>query len=840
MPFDPSTAKLSSGFDPSTAKPVEQPVGDVDTSTGLSFYERSMLAAMDNPDEKKAYLEKSYGPGSIKEGLDNKGNKVPYIVKDGKKIAIEGGGKFSGFMAGVAGSSPELAGAVSGAAEGGSLGSALGPWGTAGGLLGGAAIGAMSGHSVKESAKMASGTYQKDMSQGVSGYGKQAGAAIEGEMAGGVVGKGASKLIGGDWAKWLFDTSPESRETTGRLLDRGAIPSVKQSLPGARHLQRTEIIANAVSGPPKKQVAANIQYVDQRLKEVLVKSGMDESKASALAADISNPTSKHSVAELGEIVKKSTEAHKKSLEAIVDSHAQETHKAVDESLRQLEHVTLATKPGSLGVDIEAGLRTARSDFSKSMSSIYGRVDKMIGGKPIVSPDGIVREANRQLKLSKGVASTGEASELFNKLGIEVPSKDMTLAQAQRMRSILNERASSITLTPGIEQREIKLLAESVDRAIQGAALKPEAKSAISLLNKADAVYREGIRKFEETGVTKLIRDLKSGVSPDPSKIAQSVIVRGMEGRAQNIKYMVPNDVWRRVGGADFENMLASSRTIDANGREVIQGSKLLRELMNRGDKMLETVYGKKTSAELMEFARAVASKDGAVPIESLKNGSIKSALESFKTSQANLDQYLSKNFVKEFTNPTKDPDELIRWIVNPKNESKLLEASKHFGPNSPQMNAIREGALRDLGSKITLRALETEKSAALKEILSSYSERQQMLLFPNGLYHELSNVSKELEHLFPGKSGDQAMASLSAGAVLQQSLSQRLYHQAVYGVARHIIQSKPLIRYLALGLQEGGATRVATHEIMENMVRAEIQKGASADDVSHMSWGAEH
>lgn len=231
----------------------------------LPFTHQAILSMMDNKDERKAFLEQTYGKGSVSE--DSKG----LIVrgKDGKPLRAS-----SGFFASLVGDAPETVLGIAGAAEGGASGAIAGPVGAFVGAVGGAMAGAAGGKTLKEGAKAAAGMYRKSAGQYARTIAGAAEGGAEGEIGGKVIGGAVGKLTRGPLPSLFTGANAESRAMTERTLAGGARPPAQSTMPDARKLQRIAILADKISGPSKSIDRANKGYLFQSADKILTKAGL--------------------------------------------------------------------------------------------------------------------------------------------------------------------------------------------------------------------------------------------------------------------------------------------------------------------------------------------------------------------------------------------------------------------------------------------------------------------------------------------------------------------------------------------------------------------------------------
>ena len=222
----------------------------------VGFLDRSVLSSLDKDEERKVYLERKYGPGSV--ASDKKG-----------LVVTIGGKKFragTDIVSDVVSKAPELALGTAGAVAS----SAGGPVGT---VLG-AAGGAMAGKGIKEAVKSATGLQRQSTAEVAGSVVKEGIATGIGEGAGRAVMGAASRLSRGPLPSFFAGQTPESRAMTERVLGGGARPPAQSALPTARKIQRISILADKISGPSKSIDRANIGYLQDRADGILDRAGV--------------------------------------------------------------------------------------------------------------------------------------------------------------------------------------------------------------------------------------------------------------------------------------------------------------------------------------------------------------------------------------------------------------------------------------------------------------------------------------------------------------------------------------------------------------------------------------
>jgi len=437
-------------------------------------------------------------------------------------------------------------------------------------------------------------------------------------------------------------------------------------------------------------------------------------------------------------------------------------------------------------------------------------------------------ANRPAPGKPARAATLDADAmLLKEFGIDL-SKAMDgkipLADAQRFRSILREKAASNDLTPGVIKGDLSRLMTAFDASIDKAALNPAAAPAVKLLRQTNKWYGDNIAKFTDARINQLAKAADSGTPPNPEEIARLFIDPRNSARVSTLRKMVGEDTFRRVAIADWNRMVQGA-TDGATGQ--ITGIKLLRELGSRGD-MLDDIYGKETAGRMRRYAEGLAAIDGKVSAEAMSPGKMKATMEAMETAQKNLDAFMKDNYLSALSNPRVSPEAAYRWIVKPGRTDQLRKAWKLFPEGSPQRVGIQQQATKELAAQIeTLTDRGKGKvGGEIRDILNKYTAEQKEMLFPNGLAEDLNHISDKIEFVF-SKLSDESMAGMSAGSKLGLPIVDYLWTTAVKGVQRRIVQSPSVVRALSLGLK---LDTPATEQAIKLLVRDAIYEGVQDDD----------
>lgn len=835
---DPTTAPFNAnpkaGMTHATA-PKAQSLGqmlypEVDFDTGLPFLDQTHLAQVDNFDEKKAYLEKVYGKKNVEVAPAPDGKtSILVVTKDGKKIAADGGEALKGITADAVGSAPIWSSMGAGALGGAEAGSLFGPLGAGVGGLMGAAAGGMFGKTAVEGEKAVEGTYRKTPEEYASTMVDTAKTGAESELGGGLASKAISKVLRGPLPELITQTTPESRGLTERALAGGARPPAESTVPGAKKLAWTEALARKTVSGVRSQDAANSSYVANRMRSILEDSGVPPDQLEPLMRELEAGDAQVPTEEIGEHVKKRIQAHQEILEQNVQARLSSVNADIDKASRHLDTLTQRFNPGDLGVDVAEGIRQARTDFGTAMRKVYQKIDSLVGDQPLVDTSIPQREAAAQGRrlpktgqpaLQQETAALGQPASaddaaLYASLGLSPPTGGkVSFGDAQRFRTEFRMKADELSLTRDPRAGAAGKMADMWDYAIQASSKDPAAAPAVKLLNAADKAYSQGIKRFNDVTVKRLVKNMEAGLTPDPEEVARQIIQPGQEARVKEIRQLVGESTWKNVAGADYSRMIRAAT--DETGK--VDGSRFLEEIRTRRT-LMPVVYGDKLAGQIEELAKTIAARDDKIPVEALKPGAIQRTLESLKSAEAAQDRFMKENYLGLLGNPRRNPEAVYRWLVKPDNAAALREAVKLFGEGSPELSGLRQGALKELMSQAKMNYADGRGATALSDALAKYTPDQQKLLFPNGMDSDLNLLGKEIQFIMKTH-GDESKASFAAGAILALPFAARIPVQVGIGVVQTLLSQPTVIRYLALGLrQPPGPARAAARRMLENLVR---------------------
>lgn len=839
-PDPPQGYKVS----PSSGHGASAAYGEGEVNEGLSFADRAGIQAHDTTNETKLFLEKRYGKGSVSLEWGDGNTPRMFVMKEGKKIEVQK--ENMGFLSGAVADSPVIAGSILGSEAGAAAGRAGGwPGSLIGGIIGSAA-GAVAGYEAREGVKEVAGTRSKTWEQEKGQMKEQAIGGAVGEVGGRVVGR----ALRGEIPRFFTGVTDESKRLFDRAKAGGAIPHWATSGEDLKKLARIEVDATKVTGRYAKQFEANRKYVLSEVAQVLEKGGMPKPYIDATLKEIHNPTSAFSGREVGEMIQKAIQAQSEALETHVAENRAVADKLIDPALAEVKKLTQWSGPDAAVVEAKAS--GAWSSFKSAANDSYDKLHGALGGAKIV-PVGPIREAAQQIlsqlpkstntPVTKELGKLGEAEEqefaaqLEKEFGISLPVEgNISLKDAQRIRTVLRERGRATALQRNTTQGDHMYLSQATDDAIDLAANDPSVAPFVKSFRDINSWYKATRAKFDDATIQKLQKLTRTDAPPSPAQVVGLITSSGKASTVNQVRKIVGEGTWKQVQSQDLRTLLGRVSSRDESGAMTIDGMKLLNWLdKDKSGPMVEAVHGSAVAADLRELGKTLAVRGGKLPPEALAKGNVREALTAVKESEKKLDEYLHKNLLSELNHPTMPPEKAYNAILS--GESMTIAAVNLLKNDPVRLQALRQTALEQLARLSEMSAITDFGKNAMGEGLKQFTAKQQELLFPRGLAKDINELDKIIRFIYPGvKEG--TMASMHAGSILEKPIlgkgghitQGRWYIQATKAVARYVALNPTFMQYVLHGLPMT-TTRKIINGIVSGTARTDILEGMEPEQI---------
>ena len=342
------------------------------------------------------------------------------------------------------------------------------------------------------------------------------------------------------------------------------------------------------------------------------------------------------------------------------------------------------------------------------------------------------------------------------------------------------------------------------------------------MRKADETYSQGIRKYEDAQINQIVARARTGVMPDPSKVADMLLKPEESGRARAIKGMVGDRVWRRVAAEDWRNVMEAAKdpqTGEISARKIAQAIQAREK-----NGMLDLTYEPQIARDMRLYSRRLDARGGKIPSTALTPDNFAHKMGELEVLQQKQDNFLKGNYLSALSKPGPLADDAVNFVLKPGEETRLMEAQAFFGDTSPQMTSIRNQATKELlnSAVVTTQtgAGTTIEGEGIEKALRRFTPRQQEILFPGGLADDMRRLAKEIRFMFPAKQ-DQLGGALISGMIKNMPLPVRVPMMIYYEGLAWIFSQPGTVRALANGLKPGPGQE-ATRESIRMIFRASL------------------
>jgi hypothetical protein len=795
----------------------------IDYDTGAPIGTRVELQRASNPEEAKKVLEKSYGQD--KYGQDRFGQ---YWVQQGDKRVsvlpkgISGGIKNVG--TGMLASTYPMAGAVAG----GVLGEIAMP---AGGGIPGAMIGAAVGKGVEDMVKWAQGVFAQSTKETVTGMSNEA--AIAGVFQGaGPLLRGTGQAAKGALQK-VMGVTPATRQMAQDVSERSggaAKPPISSFAPGATALEYKRQMRNTLAGSDPAE-AGRIKYLTDRMDSVFEQEGVSPPEREKLINEIYDTSARTSASEAGEkVVSAAKDTHSALL-----NEAQQTRARVAADLAQSDTMLrqIAQAPPSTAADVSEAIRSSRRQFAKDMNDVYESIHNLTGQQPLVET-AIIQDAAKELVQVMPPNALPPLIQNWAKKG--APDK-ISFPQAHALRSTLREMSEVVDVSPlGQRTGNVRRMASAVNSAI-GNTADVVGQAAAVQLRAADKLYSDGIAKFNNTAINRIVRELRTGIVPEPNYVASLIMQEQNPQLAKTIFAMLPQNVQTNVIKADLNNLINQASRRGEDGVLRMDGASFMRALDDHKP-ILDAVYPPKSAAALRQHAMELAAFDGKVDVTGLKTPTaITNQLERAVGAARAADEFVKTNPLGALSTGTPmQVDRALARLTLPGSQATTEQAAKTLGVDSEAWKAVRKYAVQKLFSGSVRETASLAKTISGKDIsdtLNRYTKRQQELLFPGGMANDLRLLAKESKFLFPHSEkdfgGSLAAAAIKSGLWFNPySVYKYIRFQAMGYVADH----PKVLRFLTDEIRKGGVQSRSLKSVMGQWLTERALMGGPGRDQS--------
>ncbi|WP_187972483.1 hypothetical protein [Aquibium microcysteis] len=608
---------------------------------GAPIGERVYSSFLNTPEAQRLYLTKRYG----QEGqgwyrmADRFGNPTDRIVtraEDGTERLFNPPGIDLGDIAGMAGGVPDVVGAVGGAAASVPAYAA----GPAAGIPASAALSATGAQLVGESVGRMFPENRAAEPSIVSDVLPRAGGelttdAIIGLITGGGMHAGTA-LLSKARAPFAASASDpmavEYRAAADRLQRQGYDIAPLPSEGGAGgFIPRVEGLLEKLPGSSEKMRQyreSGDRAVDQYQRDLT--GGVDP-----------NAAGREAVAELGT-----------QRQNLVIDREQALGRA-DDMIDGNERALTARQGPEMSAEAagrrtRSGLDRSREQFRSEAKRLYDIARAAPGGMDPIVDMTQVRDQVKRIRDALPPSKDGGASSKFAPpglsrflTGVDEIAPQITIDQARQMRTLVSDAIEDKGLLPGVPERYLEQLRQSLSRAIDGSVATAGSPELRSALRDANTYYAKNIDRFSRKGVVELYRDPTNlGYVEDNRIVERMLSGRGNPGVIRETRDLMgaQSPEWASTRRNAVEQILGTGRSETLYGRRLVNANGLVSELNRLDDETVRELFGVKDATQLRNLAADVSNRSKYLDADALSAQGTPNILGQLRAAAAADDQ----------------------------------------------------------------------------------------------------------------------------------------------------------------------------------------------------------
>ena len=320
-----------------------------------------------------------------------------------------------------------------------------------------------------------------------------------------------------------------------------------------------------------------------------------------------------------------------------DPLQEQNQKALNAELQSLKQAAGPRAKGqmALGEQIKADIQRSRQALARWSNSLYGEIETMTGGNPVVNTRLLkaraqeIRDAlpRREItetvpgEVSPIVGATGQPIETaapktltrqgapvltsaearLELDGISQLPEQVTIGQMQRMSQRLWDMIDNNTLVPGISSRDARLMWKASRKSLLDI-VETAPKETRGLLQAANTQYANQIKQFDDALINRIVRDPKYAGAIEPERVVGAVFRKGEGAKVNRVMRLLPEGTKANIRRSAMEDILRSAigRTDDPLV-DIFTGKNFMNTLDGYGRETLNAMFGRDLTNRLYRF-----------------------------------------------------------------------------------------------------------------------------------------------------------------------------------------------------------------------------------------------
>lgn len=646
-------------------------------------------------------------------------------------------------------------------------------------------------------------------------------------------------------ARWILGTPLEEAQQASRISEAGGRTPPSAVFHEAPYLSKIEEF-DAVFRQQNVLAEANEKYYNQEVRKIAespeIGASIDQiltqaekkvssERAGHLSIAAAQKDLAHDDAQIVNAVNDVRDIAKGQIEAMGGRQAvseafqhrlnvlNAAHKTADESAKHYinaqvsrlhEKIDEALAMTKKGEDPSAALRATAAEFKLWEKGVRQRASKnytdarAAAGGAKLDVSSLSDDAAAFLQSMPEMMRSKYPSEIRD-LERLAGSKEMEFDEVHKLRSWFRHGIDYNDMTPDMRTGALKLFEKKINTLLHDTEARPELKTAVEMLDRADAFYKQEIPFFNDEMITGVINALKSGVGANPEALAKILFDPNRTAALRRVRSIVGENLWNAVQSAHVNDMLMKSRTID--GR--IDATKFAQFVHDDvKNNLISTAYTPQVARQVTAIAQDVAKLEGKLPITFNEGDTLTTLMNRTKAAKEAAEKFAENDPLKAFDQEMKNLDKELQgkqkqmaqarkqaplsFLEDPKmshmavkaadkilgSQDLIMAAADKFGRDSIEFNALRQVYTvrffqRAFGRTAGMRAeLGGEKGM---------TEEVQALMFPGVTRGQMLQIVHDMEFLFGGRGGDVGGAMAAAARVLNPTAHLPLPKLGLFG-----------------------------------------------------------
>jgi len=366
-----------------------------------------------------------------------------------------------------------------------------------------------------------------------------------------------------------------------------------------------------------------------------------------------------------------------------------------------------------GQQTRAGLERARGEFQNEARRLYDAARNAPGGRDAIVDMAPVREQVDRIRAALPPSAAGGPSAEFAPQGltrllggVDDIADTMTLDQARQMRTLVSDAIDDRNLLPGVPERYLNELRQSLTRAIDGSVDRVQDPALRDALYAANTYYRENVDRFSRKGVAEAYRpDTSAGFVEDNNLVARLLSGRGKPGVIRETRDLMGADSpeWAATRRNAIEQILDTGRDQTRSGRRVVNVDGLVAKLNAIDDEAVQELFGVPDAQQLRNLAADISNRSKYLDADALsQNGSPNILLQLQAAARA--DEQIARDFRNNVVAPflrgedgsaaRMQPAELVPWLYRRASADEATAVMSRLP--APMRAEVERGVVADI------------------------------------------------------------------------------------------------------------------------------------------------